>query len=74
MNFLKKDWQIITIWLIFEMVAISLTLFTKKKFYLFNFTYIGSCIAIGLYLCKICKKYGTNSCWSIYASLLRNFI
>lgn len=32
------------------MVAISLTLFTKNKFYLFNFTYIGSCIAIGLYL------------------------
>lgn len=50
MSFLKKNWQIITIWLIFEMVAISLTLFTKNKFYLFNFTYIGSCIAIGLYL------------------------
>ena len=60
MNFLKKDWQIITIWLIFEMVAISLTLFTKNKFYLFNFTYIGSCIAIGLYLYSNHVKFARN--------------
>ncbi len=60
MNFLKKNWQIITIWLIFEMVAISLTLFTKNKFYLFNFTYIGSCIAIGLYLYSNHVKFARN--------------
>ena len=60
MSFLKKNWQIITIWLIFEMVAISLTLFTKNKFYLFNFTYIGSCIAIGLYLYSNHVKFARN--------------
>lgn len=60
MSFLKKNWQIITIWLIFEMVAISLTLFTKDKFYLFNFTYIGSCIAIGLYLYSNHVKFARN--------------
>ena len=60
MSFLKKNWQIITIWLIFEMVAISLTLFTKNKFYLFNFTYIGSCIAIGLYLYSNHGKFARN--------------
>ena len=60
MSFLKKNWQIITIWLIFEMVAISLTLFTKNKFYLFNFTYIGSCIAIGIYLYSNHVKFARN--------------
>ncbi len=60
MSFLKKNWQIITIWLIFEIVAISLTLFTKNKFYLFNFTYIGSCIAIGLYLYSNHVKFARN--------------
>lgn len=60
MKFLKKNWQIITIWLIFETVAISLTLFTKNKFYLFNFTYIGSCIAIGLYLYSNHVKFARN--------------
>lgn len=42
------------------MVAISLTLFTKNKFYLFNFTYIGSCIAIGLYLYSNHVKFARN--------------
>lgn len=60
MSFLKKNWQIITIWLIFEIIAISLTLFTKNKFYLFNFTYIGSCIAIGLYLYSNHGKFARN--------------
>lgn len=42
------------------MVAISLTLFTKNKFYLFNFTYIGSCIVIGLYLYSNHGKFARN--------------
>jgi len=43
------------IWLAFEAIAVALWLSTGTIFYLFNFTYIGSCIAIGilLYIKKI---------------------
>lgn len=37
-------------WLIFEIVAVSLWLTKENLFYLFNFSYIGSSLAIGLYL------------------------
>ena len=35
----------IAMWLIFEIIAVSLFINTGKIFYLFNFTYIGNCIA-----------------------------
>ncbi len=40
----------IGLWLVFEAIAVSLWLATDDFFFFWNFTYIGSCIAIGLYL------------------------
>ena len=51
--------------LIFEIIAVSLYLTSNNVFYLFNFTYIGACLCIGIFL------YGTDSKYSKYA---RNFI
>ena len=38
------------IWLVFEVIAISLWLAKNNIFYLYNFTYIGTALAVGLYL------------------------
>ena len=57
--------KIILYFLIFEIIAIGLFLLTDNFFYYLNFTYIGLCITIGLYLYNIETKY------SKYA---RNFI
>lgn len=46
--------------LIFEIIAISLFISTKNIFYLLNFTYIGLCITIGLILTKRKNKYSRN--------------
>lgn len=48
------------IWLLFESIAVALWLSKDNVFYLFNFTYIGSCLALGilLYMKKI--KYARN--------------
>lgn len=56
----KDNWQIVVLWLIFETVAVSLTVFTKNTFYLYNFSYIGSCLAIGVYLYVRKVKYARN--------------
>lgn len=40
----------IMMFLIFEVIAVSLWLTTERSFYFFNFTYIGSVIALGLIL------------------------
>lgn len=47
------------LWLIFETIAVTLWL-TVDIFYLFNFTYIGTCLAVGiaLYIKKV--KYARN--------------
>ena len=42
-------------WFLFETIAVTLWLTTGKVFYLLNFTYIGSCLALGLYFYM--KKY-----------------
>lgn len=57
--------KIILCFLIFEIIAIGLFLLTDNFFYYLNFTYIGLCITIGLYLYNVETKY------SKYA---RNFI
>lgn len=57
--------KIILYFLIFEIIAIGLFLLTDNFFYYLNFTYIGLCITIGLYLYNVETKY------SKYA---RNFI
>ena len=59
-KWLKDNWQIIVLWLIFEAVAILLTVFTSNKFYLYNFSYIGTCLAIGVYLYAHKVKYARN--------------
>lgn len=57
---LKENRISIMIWLIFEIFAIILSITTKKIFYLLNFTYIGTCIALGIYLMSHKKKYARN--------------
>lgn len=47
-------------WLVFEAIAISLWLVLDNIFYLFNFSYIGTAIAIGLILYIQKKKYARN--------------
>ena len=59
-KFIKNNSIPIIMWLIFETVAVSLFLSTKNIFYLFNFTYIGTCIAVGLFLMGNKKKYARN--------------
>lgn len=57
---LKENSIPIIMWLIFETVAVSLYLSTGNIFYLFNFTYIGTCIVIGIYLMAHKKKFARN--------------
>lgn len=40
----------VSIWGLFEVIAVTLWLAMDNLFYLLNFTYIGSCLAIGLYM------------------------
>ena len=42
---------------VFEAVAVTLWLLRDNIFYLFNFTYIGVCIAAGLFLFAKKKPY-----------------
>ncbi|MBQ9228720.1 MAG: 4Fe-4S binding protein [Eubacterium sp.] len=54
----KKKWYIpLFFWLIFETVAVVLWLTKNNLFYLFNFSYIGSSIALGLFLFQRKYKY-----------------
>lgn len=59
-RWIKENKILIIIWLIFEIVAISLFITTNKLFYLLNFTYIGSFIVIGIILMNHKKKYATK--------------
>lgn len=59
-EFIKRNRNAIIMWLIFETVAVSLYVSTGNIFYLFNFTYIGTCIALGVALMGAKKKYGRN--------------
>lgn len=59
-KWIKNNWQILILWLIFETVAISLWLATKNIFYLLNFTYIGTCLSVGTFLYSRHIKYARN--------------
>ena len=59
-KFLKDNCIVIIMWLIFETVAVTLFLTLDNIFYLFNFTYIGTCIVIGIYLMSKKKKFARN--------------
>ena len=61
---MKKS-SIILFFAVFEIIAILLFITLNDIFYLFNFTYIGLCLSIGIYLYSVDNKY------SKYA---RNFI
>lgn len=60
MKWIKKDYFILVIWLIFESVALLLTYFTKNNFYFYNFSYIGTCLSVGIYLYSNKVKYARN--------------
>ena len=47
-------------WLLFETVAVALWLALGNVFYLYNFTYIGSCLAMGIFLFMKKVKYARN--------------
>ncbi|MBR6252952.1 MAG: 4Fe-4S binding protein [Clostridia bacterium] len=59
-KFFKENKFTIIMWLIFEIVAVSLYSSTGNIFYLFNFTYIGTCIALGMTFMKLKMKYARN--------------
>ena len=60
-----KRSSIILFFAVFEIIAILLFITLNDIFYLFNFTYIGLCLSIGIYL------YSEDNKYSKYA---RNFI
>lgn len=47
-------------WLVFEVIAVTLWIALENIFYLFNFSYIGTAIAVGLVLYGKKKKYARN--------------
>lgn len=57
---IKKYSLSIFLWVIFETVAVTLWLAMDNIFYLFNFSYIGSCIAIGTALYSNKIKYARH--------------
>ena len=57
---LKKYSSPLIMWLIFETIAVTLWLTLDNIFYLFNFSYIGTAIAVGLTLYAQKKKYARN--------------
>ena len=63
---LKKYSIPIIMWLVFESIAVILWQALDNIFYLFNFSYIGTSIAIGL--CPPCHSVCR---WALYAGLSR---
>lgn len=57
---LKKYSSSIIMWLIFETIAVVLWRTLDNPFYFFNFSYIGTAIALGLMLYAKKKKYARN--------------
>ena len=54
----KRIWLIpLGMWIIFEMVAVTFWLTKNNLFYLLNFSYIGTSIAIGLFMLQRNYKY-----------------
>lgn len=57
---MKKPLLPLLIWLLFEAIAVALWLALDNIFYLFNFSYIGTCITIGIVLYEKKKPYARN--------------
>ena len=49
------------LWLLFEAVAVTLWLTLKNSFYFFNFTYIGTSVAVGVWLYARKVKYARRA-------------
>lgn len=58
---IKKNLTPLVMWLVFEIIAVILWLTLDTIFYLFNFSYIGTAIATGLFLYGHKKKYARNA-------------
>lgn len=56
----KDDIVILGLWLLFEMIAVGLWLTQDNLFYLVNFSYIGTCLAIGLFLYQRHDRYARH--------------
>ena len=54
---MKKYSPILILWIIFEAVAVTLWIALNNIFYLFNFTYIGTCLALCVFLYVKKVKY-----------------
>ena len=57
----KKYLPPLIMWLVFEMIAVTLAFTLDNIFYFFNFSYIGAAIASGLVLYGQKKKYARNA-------------
>lgn len=76
---MKTNGAILGIWLLFEAVAVTLWLVLDNIFYLFNFSYIGTCLALGVFFYGKKLKYARNlvqfavgSYMLIYLGILSN--
>ena len=56
-NFIKKYKASLIMWVIFEAIAIAIWLIKDNLFFLFNFSYIGTSIALGMFLFQKQYKY-----------------
>ena len=57
----KRDMLPLGLWILFELVAVSLWLVLDNIFYLVNFSYIGTCLALGIFLYSKKLKYARNA-------------
>ncbi len=57
---MKKTIIPVALWLLFEIIAVTLWLTLHNIFYFFNFSYIGACLALGFYLYSRKVKYARN--------------
>ena len=57
---MNKNISILGMWLLFETIAITLWLTLDNIFYLFNFSYIGICLSLGIFFYTKRLKYARN--------------
>ena len=53
--------KLLVFWLLFEAVAVALWLALGNPFYLFNFSYIGTCLTLGIWLYAKKKPYARRA-------------
>lgn len=63
---MKKNLFPLGMWLLFEAIAVILWLTLDNLFYLLNFSYIGTCLALGIFLYSHKVKYARNAVqWAV---------